>query len=66
MSVQEAKLIYDSLKASGELKTLYTSMTGDWAKDSKLFFQQYKQDEDLIDHYMDKLDEDEDEDFGNI
>jgi len=63
MSVQEAKLIYDSLKASGELKTLYTSMTGDWTKDSKLFFQQYKQDEDLIDHYMDRVEDDDDEDF---
>lgn len=48
MSNYEAKTIYDSLKSSGDLKKLYSSMSGDWSRDKKKFLRQYEENEELI------------------
>ena len=54
MSTQEAKKIYDSLNSSKDLKKLYSNMTGDWAKDKKLFLAQYHSNEELINSFEDE------------
>jgi hypothetical protein len=46
--MSQAKRIYDALLESGELKTLYSSMKGDWKKDQKSFIKQYEDNERLI------------------
>ena len=51
--MSEAKKIYESLKQTGDLKLMYSSMTGDWHKDSKKFIAQYNANEDLINGVMD-------------
>ena len=38
--MQELKELYDSFKDSGDLKTLYPEMTGNWEKDQEAFRQE--------------------------
>jgi hypothetical protein len=51
MSLEEAKNIYIALKDSGDLKIMYRSMTGDWAKDKSKFLSQYTTNEAFINKY---------------
>lgn len=46
--MSQAKQIYDALLENGELKALYSSMTGIWEKDKRSFIRQYEENEKLI------------------
>jgi len=48
MPQEEIKPIYDSLLESGDLKTMYSDMTGDWEKDKDKFTRLYSQNEDIL------------------
>lgn len=46
---EEAKILYDTLKAEGLLKTHYgTKMTGNWEKDKRSFLTQYESNEKMF------------------
>lgn len=53
MSKKEAKLIYETMLASGELLELFPDLTGDWSKDKKHFMSQYDLNEDFLQSGMD-------------
>lgn len=42
MSYQEAKKIYESFLASGDLHELFQGLTGDWDKDKDRFIEEYQ------------------------
>ena len=44
----QAKKLYNALKESGDLSTLYFAMTGNWDKDKNSFIRQYNENEELI------------------
>lgn len=46
--MSQAKKVYDALVESGELTTLFTSMTGEWEKDKNSFTRQFEETEKLI------------------
>jgi len=59
--MSQVKRLYNSLVESGELTTLYLSMTGDWSKDKKSFTRQYNENEELIN--LSSIDLDDGEEF---
>ena len=46
--MSQARRIYNTLLESGELTTLYSSMKGEWSKDSRKFLHQYEEFQKLI------------------
>jgi len=59
MSQSEIKHIYDSLVASGDIESLFPTMTGDWSLDKVEFSSQYN----LTERLLENLDEDFEDDF---
>lgn len=61
--MQEAKKLYDALVDSGELKSSYKFMTGDWNRDKNSFLRQYRENEDLINSSFGNIFIDDDDDI---
>jgi hypothetical protein len=62
MSLNEVKLIYDSLLESGDLKFFHPGLVGEWAIDEKKFTSLYNATESLLGGIDD---DDSDIDFGD-
>lgn len=48
MSVRELKLVYESLRDSGDLLEMYPNLTGEWKKDKPIFKKQYEFNSDFL------------------
>lgn len=48
MSAKELKLVYESLRDSGDLMEMYPHLTGEWKKDKPIFKQQYEFNTDFL------------------
>jgi hypothetical protein len=48
MSAKELKLVYESLRDSGDLLDMYPNLTGEWKKDKPIFKQQYEYSTDFL------------------
>jgi len=48
MSAKELKLVYESLRDSGDLLDMFEDMTGEWKKDKEKFRKQYHYSSDFL------------------
>ena len=48
MSARELKLVYESLRDSGDLLEMYPNLTGEWKKDKPIFKKQYEFNSDFL------------------
>ena len=61
MSDQDIKKIYDSFVDSGDLKTMFPELTGEWTKDEKTFSKKYRSNEQSLELLF--LEDEDDLDF---